>query len=326
MLLPLKLDYLPYHFLLTSVGLQGKLVYFDVSIGKKVTTHSTNLGECDVMCHNPTNGVVHLGHNNGCVTLWTPTNNKNVASILCHKSKVRSVAVDYGGLSMATSDSNGNLKIWDIRMLKEYLSYKSQSMVNQCCFSQRGLLSFSTGRSVNIWNLRTDFSPISIDDEQDELSKRHKNLYLTHVLCGSRCNDLSFVPYEDCLGIGTTNGFTSIIVPGAGEPNYDIFENDPFETRKKRNNRIVNQLLDKLRPDMIQMNPNFIASLPQKSLKVERQPEQKEMRYARKNLTKSKITGYRGVIQRRYAKYRIMKEFFHRKEQLRKQLNIRKKN
>jgi len=49
------------------------------------------------------------------------------------------------------------------------------------------------------------------------------------------------------------------------------------------------------------------------------------MRYARKNLTKSKITGYRGVIQRRYAKYRIMKEFFHRKEQLRKQLNIRKK-
>ena len=38
-----------------------------------------------------------------------------------------------------------------------------------------------------------------------------------------------------------------------------------LKQKNKRSGRIVNQLLDKLRPDMIQLNPTFIANLPTRS-------------------------------------------------------------
>ena len=37
--------------------------------------------------------------------------------------------------------------------------------------------------------------------------------YLTHHLKGE-ANVVEFCPFEDCLGIGHSSGFTSIIVPG----------------------------------------------------------------------------------------------------------------
>ena len=88
MLMPLALEYLPYHFLLCSIGFQGKLVYFDISMGKKINTHHTKLGQCDMIKKNPRNAIIHLGHNNGTVTLWTPTNQQPVARVLCHKFSI----------------------------------------------------------------------------------------------------------------------------------------------------------------------------------------------------------------------------------------------
>lgn len=41
-------------------------------------------------------------------------------------------------------------------------------------------------------------------------------------------NNSKFVPFEDIVGLGTSKGFTSIIVPGSGIPFYDSFENNPF--------------------------------------------------------------------------------------------------
>merc|ERR1712048_723789 len=132
----------------------------------------------------------------------------------------------------------------------------------------------------------------------------------------------------DVLGIGTSKGFSSIVVPGAGEPNYDLFEADPFETRKGRNNKIVHQLLDKLQPDMIQMDPSFIADTPS----IRRQREQrfedkeKDQKWARKSVTRNVKQGYRGVLKKRYSKYHHMKDLHLRQEKMIKLLNLRKKN
>ena len=128
------------------------------------------------------------------------------------------------------------------------------------------------------------------------------------------------------LGIGNSGGFSSIIVPGAGEPNYDLFEADPFETRKQRNNKIVYQLLDKLQPDMIQLNPDFIGNTPQ-MVRIENKMRRKRMdqKWARKNITKNVKNGYKGVIRKRYSKYHHMKDLHLRQEKMIKQLNMRKK-
>jgi U3 small nucleolar RNA-associated protein 7 len=65
---PHRLQFLPHHFLLASVGNAGYLKYHDVSVGNLVAEHRTKLGVCDCMTQNPQNAVVHLGHANGVVS------------------------------------------------------------------------------------------------------------------------------------------------------------------------------------------------------------------------------------------------------------------
>jgi U3 small nucleolar RNA-associated protein 7 len=59
---PLKLEFLPYHFLLASVGRTGFLKYQDTSTGQLVSEQRTKLGPCEVMQMNPHNAILHLGH------------------------------------------------------------------------------------------------------------------------------------------------------------------------------------------------------------------------------------------------------------------------
>lgn len=77
----LKLDFLPYHFLLTSIvnyyflrkikiliflkNRLGILTYQDISIGKIISQIKTKLGICDTLTHNPYNSVTLCGHQNG---------------------------------------------------------------------------------------------------------------------------------------------------------------------------------------------------------------------------------------------------------------------
>lgn len=61
-------------------------------------------------------------------------------------------------------------------------------------------------------------------------------------------NNCQFVPFEDLMGLGTSYGFSSIAVPGSGVPYYDVFEHNPFETRKQKREALVHKLMDKLPP------------------------------------------------------------------------------
>ena len=108
---PYKLDFLPYHYLLASVGHSGWIKWQDISVGEYVAGYQTGHGPTRVLKKNPHNAVSHVGHSNGVVTLWSPSAGKALVSMFCHKSPVSDLAVDRGGRYMATSGLDGYLKV-----------------------------------------------------------------------------------------------------------------------------------------------------------------------------------------------------------------------
>lgn len=68
-----------------------------MSVGKEVAAICTKTGRLDVMCQNPQNAIIHLGHHNGTVTLWSPNQKEALVKMLCHQGSVRSVTVDKTG-------------------------------------------------------------------------------------------------------------------------------------------------------------------------------------------------------------------------------------
>ena len=76
---------------------------------------------------------------------------------------------------------------------------------------------------------------------------------------------MQFVPFEDLLGVGYGEGVRNLIIPGAGEANYDALEVNPFETAKQRQEQEVRTLLNKLPADSIALDPTVIGTVDKRA-------------------------------------------------------------
>ena len=265
---PYRLGFLPYHYLLTSIGHSGWLKWHDISIGEYVAGFQTGHGPAKVLKHNPHNAVCHVGHNNGVVSLWSPASGKALASMLCHRAPVSDLAVDREGRYMATAGLDGLLKIWDLRKFSALHSFKLDRPASSVDISDRSMIGLGVGRHVQVLKdafLRpgdVTYLKHSVRTPNAALSSGAGATAAAKALLSSvQVGCVRFRPYEDVLCAGHSHGVTSMVVPGAGEPNYDTFENDPFMSSKQRREQEVQTLLHKLSYEMIALDPSFIGSI-----------------------------------------------------------------
>ncbi|KAM8952781.1 WD repeat-containing protein 46 [Pelodytes ibericus] len=242
----LRMEFLRYHFLLATCSSTGFLQYLDISVGKEVAATCVKSGRLSVMCQNPQNAVIHLGHPNGTVSLWSPSMKEPLVKMLCHHGAVRSLSVDKTGMYMASSGLDRKLKIFDLRTFRPLHASVLPQGAGTLCHSQKGLLAAGTGDIVQVY--------------KDTHLTAPRVPYLCVPVRGS-VHGLQFCPFEDVLGIGHGGGFTSMIVPGAGEANFDALECNPYENKKQQQEWEVKALLEKVPADLITMDPTQLGEV-----------------------------------------------------------------
>lgn len=256
-----RMEFLPYHFLLAGCSSYGGLQYLDVSVGKLVCDMPTKSGRLDVMTQNPRNAIIHLGHPNGTVSLWSPNSREPLVRMLCHRGAVRSIAIDKHGTYMATGGMDRQLKIFDLRTYKPLQSYRVSFGAGEMCFSQRGLLAAACNNVVEVY--------------KDCCSTTQESPYMMHKLRHPVTN-MGFCPYEDVLGVTHANGYSSLLIPGAGEANFDALEANPYQNKTQRREYEVKALLEKIQPEIITLDPGQISAIDRATMQ-QRQAEKREM-------------------------------------------------
>lgn len=155
---------------------------------------------------------------------------------------------------MVTAGQDARMNIFDIRTFKEVHSYFTPTPASTLHLSDTGLLAVGWGPHVTVW--------------KDALKTKANSPYLTHLQEATAINRVRFCPYDDILGVGHAGGFSSLIVPGSGEPNYDALEANPYETKKQRQEAEIKALLNKLQPEMIALDPNFVGKIDRATIEV----------------------------------------------------------
>ncbi|KAG8448533.1 hypothetical protein GDO86_015575 [Hymenochirus boettgeri] len=308
----LRMEFLPYHFLLATCSAAGFLQYLDVSVGKEIAATCAKSGRLNVMCQNPYNAVIHLGHHNGTVSLWSPSVKEPLVKMLCHSGAVRAMSVDKTGMYMASSGLDRKLTIFDLRTYRPLHSTLLPLGAGSLCHSQKGLLAAGTGDIVQVY--------------KDTHLSAPRFPYMCLQVKGP-IHGLQFCPYEDVLGVGHGGGFTSMIVPGAGEANFDALECNPYESKKQRQEWEVKALLEKIQPELITLDPTQLGEVDVLTMeqkhkeKVERlgfDPQEKRRFVPRRKL---KGRSSAGNLLRRKKKV----AYEEKRQQIRKSIQVQEK-
>ncbi|KAI9717037.1 MAG: hypothetical protein M1812_004972 [Candelaria pacifica] len=315
------MEFLPYHFLLASVGTAGYLKYTDTSTGQMVTEIPTKQGSPTSLAQNPYNAIMNVGHQNGTVTLWSPNSTTPLAKLLAHRGPVRSLAIAREGRYMVSTGQDLRMAVWDLRMFKEVNNYFLRQPGSSVAISDRGLTAVAWGTQLSVW--QGLFDKASLEQEKVQ------SPYMAWGGEGKRIERVRWTPLEDSLGISSDKGFSSIIVPGAGEPNFDALEVNPYESAKQRQEAEVKALLNKLQPEMISLNPDYVGNLDlasaatrKKEADLDRKPDDPVL--ALKNRGRGKNSSLRKHLRKKGSR-NIIDEKRLRIEALRKSQNKKDK-
>ncbi len=161
-----------------------------------------------------------------------------------YSSDGRLTARRTGRVRFGAAGADNQVKVWDVRTFKPLHGYFSYSPASQLGVSQRGVLAVGYGSKVQVsqWEALERNERAQRAREwpaaccggwrsrcwcahdvgaraqlwKDALRDKAQSPYMTHKLYeGDHLSDLRFVNYEDVLGVGTSNGFSTILVPGA---------------------------------------------------------------------------------------------------------------
>jgi len=296
----LKMEFLPYHFLLATANERGFLSWLDISVGSLVSQFNTRMGRLNIMAQNPANAVLCLGHSKGVVTMWTPNvKDEPVMKILAHRQPLTSIAVERSGTYMASAAMDRSVRVWDLRNGQRCLSEMQlpYSAAGQLRFSDRKMLGAVVGGDT-------------VEFYRDVTTKPATYPYMRHKV-HRKVTDLHFVPFEDVVGIGHADGFSSILVPGCGEPNFDALEVNPFQTKKQRREAEVKSLLEKIPADLITLNPDQIAEIDTEALedKLAARHQKKSLKPAKIDFEpRSKTKGKGGTAKKFHIKRTVQDE------------------
>lgn len=288
---PTHLEFLPYHYLLASASDGAELCYRDISTGNEVAVLKTHLGPARSMRQNPQNAILHLGHSQGLVSLWTPTIKEPVVKVFCHTGHVTGIACH--GNYMVTSGADSYWKVWDLRKYETLHSFRTFGHAAvDIDVSMTGLVALGFGSHFQVW--KDAFS-----------SARPQRPYMTDEFPGKALESVRFRPFEDVCGVGHSDGFCALLIPGAGLANVDSLEANPFETKKDRKSKEVKSLLEKLPPESIMLDPTRIGSINAavvKKLTEEARKKEEEEAAAKKKPVK-KMRGKNKVGKRLKRKH-----------------------
>ena len=112
---------------------------------------------------------------------------------------------------------------------------------------------------------------------------------------------------------------SSIVVPGSGEPNLDSMEHftNPYMDLKQRREAEVRSLLEKLRPDMIALDPDVIGSIEESNL-IQKQQRLRDVAEE----ADAKKTAEKEAVKKKKEKKRMRGRSKIAKKLARKQKNV----
>ena len=279
----------------------------------------TKQGTPTALAQNPYNAILHVGHQNGTVTLWSPNSTTPLVKMLTNRGPVRSIALDREGRYMVTAGQDMRMAVWDIRTYKEVSNYFLRRPGSSLAISDRGLTAVAWGTQVTIWK--------GLFDKSVKDQEKVQSPYMAWGGEGQIVERVKWCPFEDVLGISHDKGFSSVIVPGSAEANFDALELNPYETAKQRQEAEVKALLNKLQPEMISLNPDYVGKLDLASAEaraaeadLDRKPKDPMSKI--KNRGRGKNSSLRKYLRKKGSK-NIIDERRLKIEALRKETNMR---